>query len=55
MTIVLKKIPEDFRVQETQAIHKRIGSDTGPIEGHLAGDRGRANGEVGPLAHRDVG
>jgi tRNA pseudouridine13 synthase len=31
MTIVLKKIPEDFRVQETQAIHKRIGSDTGPF------------------------
>lgn len=29
MTIVLKKIPEDFRVKETQAIHKRIGSDDG--------------------------
>lgn len=31
MTIVLKRIPEDFRVQETQAIHKRIASDAGPF------------------------
>jgi tRNA pseudouridine13 synthase len=31
MTIVLKKIPEDFRVRETQTIHNLSGSGSGPF------------------------